>query len=281
MQGGVRRDPGRRVLHVLRTIAELPDRDWGVRELARTLHLSPSTAHRLLATLQSEGLIDEDDGSRRYRLGLEFFRLARRTSSWFPFAKEALPTMQDLVAGCNETVLLGLYDGNRTEMQFVASVDSSHPLRYVVELYKWLPVYVGASGLAIMAFLPENERRAIVARTRLKPVTELTITDPRELEQEIAKIRRRGYAFTRGQRTPGAVGIAAPIWGPEGRVVGDLVLTIPEQRFNPRSESKLVALIIDHAQRVTDELNTSRVGGPDRKKSGQAIGSRMPLDQRS
>lgn len=81
---------------------------------------------------------------------------------------------------------------------------------------KWIPVHASASGLAAMAFLPEPAR-----------ITNATITDPQVLEDELAKIRRRGYALFRGQRTKGAVAIAAPIWGPN---------------------------VITHAQRITKNL---------------------------
>jgi IclR family acetate operon transcriptional repressor len=139
-------------------------------------------------------------------------------------------------------------------MMFVAAVNSSHPLRYVVPINEWIPVYAGASGLAIMAFLPPEERRAIIARTKLAPVTERTITDPMVLEKELARIRARGYAYSRGQRTVGAVGIAAPIWGPDGRVMGDLTVSVPEPRFDERKLPAFARLAIHHAQRIMEHL---------------------------
>jgi IclR family acetate operon transcriptional repressor len=245
------RNPARKTLQVLRSMAEAPGRDWGVREMAKAFHMSPSSAHRILATLGHEGLVGVDSVKGRYRLSLEFFRMAWRATVRFPFRQAALPALQSLAAQCNETAFLGLYDPTRMEMMFVEVVESSHPLRYELELNRWLPVYAGASGLAIMAFLPEPERRAIMARTRLASLTDRTISDPDLLEKEMAKIREQGYACTQGQRIPGAVGMAAPIWGPDGRVIGDLILTIPDHRFDQQLESRLARLLVQHAQRVT------------------------------
>jgi DNA-binding IclR family transcriptional regulator len=164
--------------------------------------------------------------------------------------------MRQLVDACNETAALSVYDPTRLQMMFAATVESSHPLRYAVELNRWAPVYAGASGLAIMAHLPSDERREIIARTRLKPITADTITEPAALERELERVRRLGYARTKGQRIAGAVGLAAPVRLGEGRVAGALALTIPQQRFDPSDEPELARLVVNFAQRVTE-----RVGG--------------------
>jgi DNA-binding IclR family transcriptional regulator len=239
-------------------MADTPEHDCGVRELAKAFRLAPSVAHRILTVLSQENLVDAGPVSGRYRLSLEFFRLAWRTTSQLPFRQAALPVLQSLVATCNETALLGLYDPKRLAMTFVEVVESAHPLRYELQLNRWLPVHAGATGLAIMAFLPEEERRTIVVRSRLDPVTERTIQDPALLQKELERIRDRGYACTHGQRIPGAVGLAAPVWGPDGRVVGDVALTVPDYRFEPNSERRLGQLLIRHADQLTTALGGQR-----------------------
>jgi DNA-binding IclR family transcriptional regulator len=99
-----------------------------------------------------------------------------------------------------------------------------------VQLNQWLPIHWGASGLAILAFLPENEQRAIVDGGLLTAQTERTITDPPTLHRELKKVRKRGYACSIGQRILGAVGISAPIWNSSGDVLGDVMLTTRRSR---------------------------------------------------
>lgn len=230
------------------------DNEWGVRELAQGLHLPPATVHRVLVSLMKHGLIQRNPTSGQYQIGMEFYRLASKAQSSFAIRNAGIPVMQDLVAQCNETAFLGLYDVSRMEMMFVAAVNSNHPLRYIVPINEWIPVYAGASGLAIMAFLPKDERQAIIKRTRLIPLTEHTISHPAVLEDEFARVRARGYAFSRGHRNVGAVAIAAPIWGPGGRVIGDLVLSMPESRYDTKMEPDLARLVIQHAKRVMGRL---------------------------
>jgi len=247
------RDPLSKVVQIMTWMLDAPGESVGVREIARGLKMPPSSVHRVLNALGEHGLIQHDSASGRYEVGLEFFRLAWRASSGFPLRKVALPLLNELVRRCRETAFLAVYDGQRMQMMFIASVESEHPLRYVVELHQWLPVHAGASGQAIMAFLPSSERKIILDRG-LQSVTRQTITNPRRLESTLAEVRRRGYARSQGERIQGAVGLAAPIWGPDHRVIGDVVLTVPEYRFDERGEEHLVDLLKDCAHRITERL---------------------------
>ena len=114
----------------------------------------------------------------------------------------ALPHMQELAEASGETVTLGLYDPVRQQTYVLAVVESDAPFRYVSKLHEWRDLYTGASGRAVMAFLPEEERRAIVDRTQLAPATEHTITSADELEAVLAEVRERGYALEPGGAPP-------------------------------------------------------------------------------
>jgi DNA-binding IclR family transcriptional regulator len=109
-----------------------------------------------------------------------------------------------------------------------------------------------------MAFLPESEQREIIARTHLAPITDRTITEPYKLEHQFELIRERHYACSFGQRTPGAVAIGAPIFGAGGNVIGDAIITVPEQRFDPASEAVLASHVIRCADRITRQMGGAR-----------------------
>ena len=128
-------------------------------------------------------------------------------------------------------------------MIYAASVDSKHSSQHAIELNKWIPVRTGASGLAILAFLKEAEARSIVERLALLPAGGADgagRADSQGLRTELATVRRQGYAFTRCQWIAGAVGLAAPIFGSHGKVLGDVCLTIPAQRLGDGSKDRLL-----------------------------------------
>lgn len=254
----MKRDPVVKALKLLSWLIEQPTGSAGVREIASALGMSPSGVHRVLSVLLDEGMVRQDPETSRYSIGIELYRLSNIAAAKAPIRRVALKHMRRLVDACNETALLAVYDRSRLEMIFVATVESSHPLRYVIELNQWLPVHVGAPGLAIMAFLPPEEIAAVIERTRLSPVTNLSITEPYRLEIELEKIRKRGCASTKGQLIPGATGLAAPIFGAGGEVVGDVSLTIPEQRLAQDGEAKLLELLMQCTARITEEIGGRR-----------------------
>jgi IclR family acetate operon transcriptional repressor len=249
------RDPISKAIDLIDVMLSVPNSTWGVRELARKADLPPTTVHRLLTALKGVGFVDSDPDSGSYAVGLGFYRMAWQTDTHFPIRTVAAKYMRELVDCCNESALLVLYSPRRMEMIFASMLDSPHPVRYVIPLHEWVPVYTSASGMAIMAFLPPSERKQIIERTRLRALTERSITDPEELEKALAQIRSQGYAYTRGQRTPGSVGIAVPIFrGQEPRVIGDLMVTIPEQRFDEALVPHLANLVAERANKITEEL---------------------------
>lgn len=248
------RSPISKALKALACVVESSSQQVGVRELAAAIGMSPSSAHRLLLALAEEGFVQRDPRTARYALGVEFFRLAGLTSARSPLLRISLQPMRDLVNACNETALLGIYDSIRREMMFAASVESTHALRYAIELNKWIPVHAGASGLTIMAYLSEAEVRSIVQRTRLASLTERTITDSYRLHAELEAIRAQGYALSRGQRIPGAVGLAAPILNGNGEIQGDVCLTIPEQRFRNASKDHLIKLLLNCTKAIMKQM---------------------------
>jgi DNA-binding IclR family transcriptional regulator len=243
-----------RAFAILSWMAPREDGPWGVREIAKGVGMNPSTVHRLLGLLEEEGLVRQDDPGGGYELGTALLRLAWTASGAHTVRSVALPHMRELAEASGETVTLGLYDPDRRQTCVLAAIESDAPFRYVTELNEWRDVHTGASGRAVMAFLPEDERHAIVERTRLAPATEHTITSPEELERVLAEVRERGYAFSQEERRLGGVGIAAPVFGPGGRIVGEVGVSVPTQRFVPGDEERLARLVTDCGARITEEL---------------------------
>jgi DNA-binding IclR family transcriptional regulator len=253
---GRTRDPVARAFDILRAMVDQGQDVYGVRELAQSVGIPPSSAHRLLSLLENAGMVSREDGGN-YALGMEFHRLSMRGASLLPLSKAALPVLERTRRDCGETAVLGIYDSSRREMMFTHSLESENRLRYVLELNAWVPVYAGATGLAIMAFLPDEEQEAIIADTHLAPLTHRTIQDPEVLREQLRTIRERGYAFTYGERVEGAVGFAAPVFDAQRRVVGDIIVTMPEFRFeNHHSEQEIGELVVRGARDVTE-----RIGG--------------------
>ncbi|WP_092803878.1 IclR family transcriptional regulator [Rhodococcus globerulus] len=247
---GRRRQPLARGIEILTFMIESEHDSHGVRELAGHLGVSPSTAHRLVTDLEKLGLMRRaENGS--YRLGLEFLRLAWTTTNKYPLQHLSAETLNELMEKSGESAFFSLYSEQRHEMMFTLTADSSHPLRYTLPMRQWLPLHAGASGLAILAFLPKEVRHAIV-HGRLTAATNRTLTDPDELLARLDTVHRDGYSITHGERIEGAIAIAAPVFGRSETVVGAVGITLPEARLNATNASTLVALVREAAGRITE-----------------------------
>lgn len=249
--GGRQRDPLAKGLQVLDALVDHPEGTLGVRELAAMLGTAPSTTHRVLAMLTDTGMVSRAaDG--RYSVGFELQRLAWRVAARFPAPAVAEPVLRQLTEETGETSALGLFDPIRNQITFVADVQTRHRLRYMAELFHSIPIHAGASGLSILAFLDPELRASILSPPEGLPAfTDRTLTTPAELEDAIADIRHKGYAITRGQRAAGAVGIAAPVWNEARTVAGNIMVTVPEQRFDPALEPDLSAAVMRAAAEMT------------------------------
>jgi IclR family transcriptional regulator, acetate operon repressor len=254
------RDPVAKAFWMLAHLVDSGQKRWSVRALATTLGMPVSTVHRTLSALAGAGIIRQDPATASYEFGSELHRLARRVVSAFPVVEIANGHLHRLAEATGETALLALYDPGRARMMFVSQAEGTHPLRYSVPVNSWLPMHRGASGLAILSYLDDESREEALAVGQ--GVDEI---DAQVLEQTMATIRERGYAVSHGERISGATGVAAPVFDAGGRVIGDVLITIPQMRFQPEHETRLAGLVIACAARITDAL-----GGPaDRGESSR------------
>lgn len=250
---GTARDPVSKAFVILEHLIDSGQAQWSLRALAKELKMPASTVHRTLTALRAVGMLKVDPDTSLYSFDDEIHRLSRRVVRLFPLPELAHEPLKSLAYATGETALLGLYDDDRQQLMFAAQVEGAHPLRYVVPLDTWIPLHRGASGLAILAFLPVASARRIVRAAEAENEVEV-----RDMEETLSGIRSRGYVITHGERISGATGIAAPVHGADERVLGDIVLTVPQTRFTSDLEQKYVRLVQETADRVTTMAGGSR-----------------------
>jgi IclR family acetate operon transcriptional repressor len=249
------RNPIGRAFEILSWLAAGEGRAAGPREIARGVAMTSSTVHRLLTQLEEERLVHRvADG--RYELGLDFLRVAWQVSSVRSLREIAAPFLRDLAESAGETAILARYDPGRREACVVAAVESSEPIRFVSDMFERRSLHAGATGRAILAFLPEGERSEIMAGS-LSAMTPRTITDSGELGTALETTRGRGYALSVEERRVGGVGLAAPVFAPGHSVIAAVGVALPVQRFEPEDEVRLAALVQGCAAAITAALGGS------------------------
>ena len=201
---------------------------------------------------------DESDGVGVYRPGLGLYRLAGRLSFQMPIRRIATPLLTEFTRNFSEASLLTVLERQALKVFFAAKAEPSAPMRYVIETNALAPLGWGASARAILAFMSEAEIAEVARRDEPSPVDGRPL-DVKELLKSLPKIRAKGYAMTRNQRTPEGVGIAVPFFDAAGEVAGNVCVTVPVFRFKPRDEPVFAKALAEMAVKISDALGSTRV----------------------
>ncbi len=184
----------------------------GVTELARRLGLHKSTASRLLATLERRGLVEQDEETGKYRLGLVVIRLAERAERTLDLRGIAMPELERLARLTRETTGLGALEGD--QLLTVAQADGPNLIAVGDWTGRSTPLHCVASGKVLLAALAEREVLRIV-RKGLAAYTERTVTELEPLLEELvagppAGLRHRDRRVRARPQRRGRAGLRCP-----------------------------------------------------------------------
>lgn len=223
---------------------------WGITEFARATGLSKTVVFRLVRTLGQHGYVTQAD-DHRYVLGTKPLELASVVLRRFEVRQVARPTMLALAERTGESVVLTA--PGREGVICLDTVDGPQQIRASFQIGRITPWHAGAAGKLHLAFLQESRIREIIARG-LPRYTERTITDPEMLLRDLARIRRRGYAFTVGEFDPGVAAISAPVLDSSNEVIAAVSIGGPASRFSQAALPNLIREVREAAEQVTVRL---------------------------
>lgn len=224
-----------RVLDILELLAVAPV-PLGISEITRRLGMAKSSAFALLATLEGRGYVERRDG-KKYALSPAL----SETSNWVGglgglLLRLARPEMRALVVRTRESSFLGILTKD-FRVQYIAKAISPQEIRYDADISKICPPHCTSIGLTLLAYQPRINVERSVLQEPLHAFTSKTITDPRVLLDELAKIKLNGYAMTVDAHYVGATGVAMPIFDSHSKVLAALNVSAPTSRFDAECET--------------------------------------------
>lgn len=199
----------------------------GITEIAEKTGLNKSTAFGIVATLAAEGLLEQDDSTGRYRLGLELFRLGSLVNT--STRRLVMPELEKLAQSLEETVNYVRPEGG--DVVYLIKKESSHSMRICTKTGQRLPMYCTAVGKAILAFLPEDRRSNILKGYQFTPYTENTVADEAALRCQLQSIVKSGYAVESEEFESGLVCVAVPVLNDSGYPVAAISCSGPKARM--------------------------------------------------
>ncbi|MDX8438878.1 IclR family transcriptional regulator [Mesorhizobium australafricanum] len=232
-------------------------------DIAKAAGFDKATTRRLLVSLIAQGLVEQDETTRLYRLGAGLTRLALMREAQFPFLRMAVPMVEALAAETGETVHLSEY--SRRGLITVHVVESPKANRVSVPPGEVLPMHATASGIAFLAFAEERIRETILAGP-MPAFTPFTIGNAATLAEHVAAARARGHSTGSQGFEEGVMSVAAPILGADGFAIGAIAVAAPGVRVNKGDIEHYGASVAMAARDISARL-FGRQSPPGRKRA--------------
>ncbi len=257
-----------RLFALLRCLGEVPEGGERVTHLALAVGLSQPTTHRLLRSLVDERMVEQDPRSKRYRLSLEFFALAARAGHSGNLRDLVRPSLLRLSASLGDSLFLLARSG--FDAICLDRSEGPYPIRtFTGDIGGRVALGVGQGSLAILAFLPDEERETVI-RYNLPRLKDFQLYDEVFLRSEIDNVRRLGYAGRNTNVLPGMAGLAVPILNREGHAVAALSVATLSDRLGPDRLPTVVEMLKREALAIGPRINPF---DPTLRRPSQAFGT--------
>ncbi len=217
--------------------------------LAGRLGLSRNKTFRLLATLGEKGLVERDEATGRYHLGVYSVALAQKFLKNASVVTYAHPIMEDLARKHEEAVYMTVAAGD--EVLFLDMVDCAQQIKAAPLVGNRFPVFTNAAGKVIKAL----DSRDLLEKMFRKRGRKTEVPDLDRLESELQEIRTRGVAVDVGGLGDGIISVAVAVRDYAGKVVGAITMLGPSFRmFTDRLENEIIPSMIQGAEMLSEKF---------------------------
>ncbi len=227
----------------------------GLGEFVRLTGRDKATVHRHLTELAENGYLEQHPDTRAYRLGPALLRLSALREAVFPVRKLLQPIVSELSEAVGELAHASLLQGEA--LSPVTHADPAlHGIQVNFDIAEMLPLHATSSGIAALAFCPEDWQARVMARP-LSKYTDQTISDPADLKGMIDRVRRFGVVSVTGGFDEGVTSVGCPVFGEGGRVLGALAVAVPSVRARPEKLRDIAQMLLNEAARASTALGSA------------------------
>lgn len=219
-------------------------------DLAKAIETSKPATYHLLRTLEIEGFVAKS-AHAAYRLDWGLYELGSAVIRAIDLTQFTRPHLSRLAERTGEAVQLSILDGGS-----VLYLDQAHPtgsFAIVANVGRRSPLHANASGKILLAH-QEPEVIAKLISCPLKANTPSTVCNPNELDAQLTKARRDGYATSWQEQSLGLCGVAVPIFDYTGKICAAMEVTGPAGRVNTQTAGRLVQRLKEEAHQVATKL---------------------------
>jgi len=229
-----------RVLDLLVLLAGKQD-GMSLAELSAIMTVPKSTFIDTLRGLCDMHYLSCQEG--RYRLGPAAYHFASRIVRHWSAPELVRSLVKQLAAETRESVGFAIADWEIGQAIYTEASNSPQPVRYAMQAGLRAPLYASAAGRVLMAFAGPEQVEDYLARAHLRQLTDSTRTDPDAIRVSLAEIRKQGYCASFGEMLSDTAALAVPVMGPDGDMLGALILAAPLARMKQNFDRLLSATV--------------------------------------
>jgi DNA-binding IclR family transcriptional regulator len=263
-----------RAFAVIRALAEAQPDGGRVTRVAKAVGLTQGTVHRILQSLMAEGIVEQDENSKLYRLSVDFFALAAQAGNPNGMRTLCRPALLRLCASLGDTIFLLVKSG--FDAVCLDICEGPFPIRsFTGDIGGRVALGVGQGSLAILAFLPEAEREEII-RFNVPRIRGYGVLDEVYLRTEIERVRQLGYAGRNSGVLDGMAGVAVPILDRTGVAVAALSVGTLAARLGDDRLPMVVELLKRQADAIGPQTNPFDVA---RRRPLHGLAGAVPVER--
>jgi DNA-binding IclR family transcriptional regulator len=229
----------------------------GLAQVASSLQLHKSTAHRFLMVLERHRMV-ERTSTGKFRLGLRLFDFGNRAIEQYDLRDRAQPHLRRLVTETEETAHLCILEAAR--VIYIDKIEPTRSVRMITRIGASNPVHCTSVGKAMLAFLPEERAADILRRIRFERYTNHTITTAEALRAELEKTRRRGYAVDDEEYEEGLRCIAMPVLDAQRLPVAAVSVSGPSFRVTAQKLPSIANHLLQCVRGISVDMGYSSSG---------------------
>ncbi|MCG8308721.1 MAG: IclR family transcriptional regulator [Cytophagales bacterium] len=235
-------------LELIELISEYPE-GLNLPKLVQMTKVPKSTIFRICSTLIANGYLEKDPESGHFILTRKILRIGLSALGEESLIEKALPPMRKLRDQVSETVLLGTLMDN--DIALLEQVTGNHPFTFILKPGSHFVLHASAPGKAMLAFVQDEEREALLNSIEFTKFNERTIVTKEGMMREISIIREQGYAVDRAEELEGVHCVASPIFDQHNHPIAVVWTTGPSVRLKANEIEKTGNLVIECAEKIS------------------------------
>lgn len=242
-----------RALQLMKRLATAGKRGLALTQLASATDLPHSTVHRLLHRLIVERMVVQNESTKRYLLGPLAFELGVAASASYDLREPCRELLSELAEEVGDTIYLTVRSG--ADSVCLDRYEGPSPIRVLIlNIGSRRPLGLGAGGLAMLAFIPEEEREELIVRLARRAPADGQLPE-HELRTAVAACRQQGHSFIRNRVTLGVSAVGVPILDSLDQPVAAISVAAIDDRMSPNRISSLALTLQNRVKSIRQILS--------------------------